>query len=70
MNWPMISALMTGVLAIAGAANYFMLLSIKLEISRLASDLREWARNTFAEKQHVDSIDRRVTYLEQNGQDS
>ena len=65
----MISAIMTGILAIAGAANYFLLLQIKLEISRLASDLREWARNTFAEKQHVDSIDRRVTYLEQTSQD-
>ena len=65
----MVSALMTGALALAGAANYFMLLAIKLEISRLASDLREWARNTFAEKQHVDNLDKRVTYLEQNGSD-
>lgn len=65
----MISAILTGVLAVAGAANYFLLLQIKLEISRLASDLREWARNTFAEKQHVDNIDRRVTYLEQAGQE-
>ncbi len=62
---------LTGVLAAAAAANYIMLQSIKLGVSELNSNLREWSRQNFAEKQHLNSVqehlvsvDRRVQIIE------
>ncbi len=62
---------LTCVLAAAAAANYIMLQSIKLGVSELNSNLREWSRQNFAEKQHLNSVqehlvsvDRRVQIIE------
>ncbi len=63
--------ILTCVFAAAALANYVVLLSINLKISQLNGTIREWSRQNFAEKIHLDSVqahllavDRRVQILE------
>ncbi len=63
--------ILTCVFAGAALANYIVLLSINLKISLLNAAIREWSRENFAEKPHVDSVqahlisvDRRVQIIE------
>jgi hypothetical protein len=71
MNTAMFQIILTSVFAAAALANYVVLQSIKLGVSELNSNLREWSRQNFAEKEHVNSVqahllsvDRRVQIIE------
>ncbi len=63
--------ILTCLFAAAALANYIVLLSINLKISVLNGTIREWSRQNFAEKVHLDSVqahlvsvDRRVQIIE------
>lgn len=60
MNWEAAHVVVSGVVALVGVANYVMLLSIRLEISKLNGELKEWARETFVAKDPVAAIVRRT----------
>jgi len=69
----MFQLILTCVFAAAALANYVVLQSIKLGISELNSNLREWSRQNFAEKTfvtsvqaHLLSVDQRVQILERH----
>ncbi len=74
MSSGMFQLILTCVFAAAALANYVVLQSIRLGVSELNSNLREWSRQNFAEKEHVNSVqahllsvDRRVQILERGG---
>lgn len=52
-------ATVAGVVAIAAALNYFVLLSINAKIADMRTTMHEWARNTFAQKADVDRLEQR-----------
>ncbi len=63
--------ILTCVFAAAALANYIVLQSIRLGVSELNLNLREWSRTNFAEKAHLNSVqehlvsvDRRVQIIE------
>jgi hypothetical protein len=54
INWEMVHAGLTAVLGLAGLLNYLILMSIRLEISRLDGNLKEWVRQHFVTAEYVD----------------
>ncbi len=71
MSSGMFQIILTCVFAAAALANYIVLQSIRLGVSELNSNLREWSRQNFAEKEHLNSVqqhlvsvDRRVQIIE------
>ncbi len=73
MDSALFQIILTCIFAAAALANYVVLQSIKLGVSELNSNLREWSRQNFAEKEHLNSVqqhlvsvDRRVQILERN----
>ena len=64
MDLQLAQLLATLLIAAGAVANYVMLQSIKLEISRLSGELKEWARQTFADHDSVRRLEERVTDLE------
>jgi hypothetical protein len=55
VNWEAIHVVATIVLALAGGANFFVLLQIDKRIAQAISDLKEWARHEFVTQREVDA---------------
>lgn len=68
VNWTMIGVFCTATLAVAGLANYIILLQIRNGITNLGSDLREWTHEEFVSKESADqrfgALEGRITRLE------
>ncbi len=71
MSITILQIVITCIFAAAALANYIVLLSINLKISLLNGTIREWSRENFAEKQHLNAVqvhlfavDKRVQDLE------
>lgn len=64
MNWEAIGA----IVAVLGAANYLMLLSIKNTIAENNDKLREWINGSFMRSKEVDArlvaVERRLQLIE------
>ena len=54
----------TVILAGAGVANYVVLQAIKLEVTKLSGEIKEWARKEFADTYRVDRLEKRVDEIE------
>jgi hypothetical protein len=64
MNWEAIG----GLIALAGVANYLMLLSVKQTIAENNDRLREWINGSFMRSKEVDArlvaVERRLELIE------
>ena len=60
MSTTILQILITCIFAAAALANYIVLLSINLKISQLNGTIREWSREQFAEKEHLNAVQRHL----------
>ncbi len=56
-------AIVVAIIAVAGLANYIMLLSINAKLSQMNGTLREWARSTFADQRDIARLEERIDRL-------
>lgn len=66
MNWPAATFFAMVALALAGFANYWMLLQIRIGISEAISGIKQWANDKFA---HREPTEERLRELEERERD-
>jgi hypothetical protein len=55
VNWEAIHVGATLLLALAGGANFFVLLQIDKRIAQAIADLKDWARHEFVTQREMDA---------------